>query len=213
MYEAVFRIDDDSAYAHATVEDDATVELWCNEHCDLLHIDGPAEAVIDHVQAKFGIAELIREGEECLLITSDCLKEHEEGYIETYLSRHDCMLLPPLRYARGEKFCRVLSLDGNQLTDFYRDLVGDFAVDVESKREVVVPSRQAPMVSVGQLLPTLSDRQASVLHAAHRMGYYEIPRRITTAEIADEFDIDRRTAEEHLRRAENKLVNALVQHI
>ncbi len=213
MYEATFRIDDGSVYARATADSDAVIELWCNEHCDLLHIDGPAEAAIEHVHEGIGVEESIREGDECLLVTADCLKEHEEGYIESYLTRHRCLLLPPIRYARGRKFCRVLSLDAERLTAFYGDLVEDFRVDVERKREVTMPSRQSPTTSVDAVLSSLTERQASVLTAAHELGYYEIPRRVTTTELAAEFDIDRRTVEEHLRRAENKLFDALVEHV
>jgi len=44
-------------------------------------------------------------------------------------------------------------------------------------------------------------------------GYYEIPRKATTGELAGRLDVDRRTFEEHLRRAEKKLLPALVDHV
>jgi len=141
--------------------------------------------------------------------SSDCLEDHEEALGEPFLARHGCLLLPPLRYAEGAKHCRVLSLTGEALTAFYRDLAAAHDVTVESKREIRTPGRDAPLLTTDALLPSLSPRQREVLSVARERGYYEIPRRTTMAEVADALGVERRTAEEHLRRAENKLLDAV----
>jgi len=56
----------------------------------------------------------------------------------------------------------------------------------------------------------LTDRQAEALTAAYEKGFYAIPREHTSAEIADELGLSRRTFEEHLRRAEGKVVGELL---
>ncbi|WP_435362079.1 helix-turn-helix domain-containing protein [Haloarchaeobius sp. DFWS5] len=213
MFEATLRIRDDSAYARATAGSDARIDLWCNDHCDLLHVVGPVETVVDLAAAEVGVRDQIRDGDECLLVTADCLREHEEGTIDAYLARHDCLLLPPIRYEGGEKVVRVLALDGDRLTQFFRDLVADYDVTVESKREVSSPARRSPDSGLDAVLPDLSDRQREILLAAHEAGYYEIPRETATTEIAAVFGIDRRTVEEHLRIAERKLFDSLVDYL
>ena len=213
MHEATIRIDDDTAYASATAGNDATVELWCNEHCDLLRIHGPAEHVVDYVERRIGVRDRIRDGDEQLVITQDCLKQHEEGYIERYVQRHGCLLLPPLKYENGMKQVRVLALDGQRLTEFFRDLTDDFEVEVDSKRTINAPVSGSPLLRPDLLMPNLSPRQHEVLLEAWERGYYEIPRAVTTAELADSFDLDRRTVENHIRRAEQKLVDALGEHL
>lgn len=57
------------------------------------------------------------------------------------------------------------------------------------------------------LLGPLTDRQQEVLEAAHDMGYYDIPRRATSEELAEQLDLEKSTVLEHLRRAEHNLVN------
>ena len=215
MYEATFRIDGDGAYAGATTGTDATVELWCDDHCDLLYVTEDAtDEVLAHVREKVGVQDLLRRPDELVIITAECLKQHEEDLIETYLARHDCLLLPPLRYANGAKSCRVLALDPATLTGCYRDLIDDgFSVTVERKREIETVTHDAPLLTLDGVLPDLSPRQRETFATAYDDGYYEIPRKTTTEAIAEAAGIERRTAEEHLRRAENKLVAALVEYV
>jgi hypothetical protein len=214
VYEATFEISGEGGYSVATAATEASVELWCNDHCDLLHVRGPdAESVVERVDRLVGVRERLDRSAEVLLITDDCLRRRETDAIETYLARNDCLLLPPLRYEGGAKVCRVLALDSASLTDLYRELVDDgTTVDVLSKRHVNVVSEGAPL-SPAMALPDLSPRQYDALRLAVEDGYYEIPRRTTTAELADRLGVSRRTAEEHLRRAENKLVAAVFAHL
>ena len=214
MHEAVLGIEHPGAYADATAGTDTTVELWCNDHCDLLHVSGEGgEAVVVHVEQAVGVRERLVEDDERLLITEACLKEHERDHIEATLADHDCLLVPPLKYADGAKWCRVLALDPANLTAFYRDVAEEHKVTVESKRRVESVSADRPLLTLDSALPDLSPRQREVLRTAAEMGYYRIPRDTTTAEVADVVGVERRTLEEHLRRAENKLLTALVDTV
>ena len=215
MHEATFRIEGDGAYAAATAGTDARVELWCNDHCDLLHVTGGAsDEILAHVREAVGVQERLQRPDELVLITADCLQRHEGDLIETYLARHDCLLLPPLRYARGAKSCRVLALDPANLTACYRDLLAaGFSVSVERTREIETVTHDAPLLTLDGVLPDLSARQRETLAIAYDFGYYEIPRETTTAAIADAVGVERRTSEEHLRRAENKLVAAMIEYV
>ncbi|MFC6837269.1 helix-turn-helix domain-containing protein [Halomarina ordinaria] len=215
MYEATFRLSGAGGYAAATAGTDARIELWCNDHCDLLHVtDGATEETLSRVRETLGVREAIRESGELVVVTERCLKERDPQHVERYLRAHDCLLVPPLRYADGAKLCRLLALDPAALTACYRDFVDDgFDVSVEAKREVGSVTPDAPLLTLDEVLPTLTARQREVFTTAYARGYYEIPRGTTTAAVADVVGVDRRTAEEHLRRAENKLVAALVPYL
>jgi DNA-binding CsgD family transcriptional regulator len=62
----------------------------------------------------------------------------------------------------------------------------------------------------GDLLSTLTDRQLEVFRTAVELGYYEIPRSATHEEIATELDCAPSTVDEHLRKAESRVLSALV---
>lgn len=214
MHEATFRIDGAGAVADLTADLDAAVDLWCNDHCDLLYVTGAdREAVRDRVGALAGVQEHVADDRDLVVITGECLEAHEEPLVDPHLARHDCLSLPPLSYRDGAKFLRALTLDPANLTGLYRDLAAEGAVTVESKREVGGVDRDGPLPADDAALPSLTDRQAEVLLVAHERGYYRIPRETTTAEVAAVVGVDRRTAEEHLRRAENKLMDGVVPRL
>lgn len=52
----------------------------------------------------------------------------------------------------------------------------------------------------------LTDRQREVLAAAHRAGYFEVPRECTLADLAASLDVDKSTASEILRRGEGSVL-------
>jgi predicted DNA binding protein len=56
------------------------------------------------------------------------------------------------------------------------------------------------------ILSELTDRQKEILIKAKQSGYYEIPRKISTMELAKEFGISKTAILEHLRKAERKIM-------
>jgi predicted DNA binding protein len=224
MHEATFHIRGGVPYEEATRNRDVSIELWCNNHCDLLHVQGDMMTEIrDEIASTVGIQhsmdsspgidETVDGNGDQIIITSECLRPHTENNIESYLAKHDCLLLPPLRYERGGKVVRVITLDPENMTRFYQDIQESFRVDVQSKREIDAISQEQPMLSVESLVPDLSERQQEAIKMAWEAGYYEIPRETTTEKLATRMDIDRRTFEEHLRLAEKKFIGALVKRV
>lgn len=59
-------------------------------------------------------------------------------------------------------------------------------------------------------LDTLTDRQLEILETAFDLGYFEVPRNVSTDEVADELGLDPSTVAEHLRRAERNLLSELL---
>lgn len=60
-------------------------------------------------------------------------------------------------------------------------------------------------------LAVLTNRQREVIETAHERGYFDVPRTVSTADLADELDLDPSTVSEHLQRAERNLVTALLE--
>lgn len=207
MFEATFRVAGDSPYAAATAGTDATVTLWCTDHRDLLRVGaGADEPVESAVRDAVGIAAESRAGGDRFLVTEHCLRESVEG-VEAPVAAADCVVVPPIRYENGARIVRVLALDGGDLAEAYAALTERFDVDVLAKRDGSVPSAGASPFAAR---PTLTPRQREVFRAAHDGGYYERPRGIAVEDIAEKVGIDRRTAEEHLRKAEEKLLDSAV---
>jgi predicted DNA binding protein len=214
MYEMVFRLGDAEGPI-PTADREIRVELWCNDHCDLVWaVGGDAPAVVADVDDAVGVADRMVSGEEHVVVTDGCLAARRPDNVEAYVGAHGCLLLPPLRYAGGERVCRVLALDAGGLADLYRHLLEDgHDVTVRSKRSVNSVTGAAPLLDPSGLVPDFTARQREVLLVAIEEGYYELPREVTTAEISEHVGIERRTAEDHLRRAERKLVEAIGEYL
>lgn len=214
MYEAAFGLAHESHYAELTRGIDARVQMWCNNHCDLLHVTGEdAQAVVDGVGADVGMADVVEVDDEMILVTNDCLLKHEENLLEVYLERHGCLSFPPRTYEDGKITARVIALTETALADIYEDLSGEYDVTVEAKREIRTITPDVPILVTNDVFPDLSERQAEAIATAHAAGYYEIPRDCSTADIAAEMGVERRTAEEHLRIAERKIVDGYMDHL
>jgi DNA-binding CsgD family transcriptional regulator len=57
---------------------------------------------------------------------------------------------------------------------------------------------------------TLTDRQREVIEVAWEMGYYEVPKEVSSEEIAAELGLDPSTIAEHLQRAERNLLGQVI---
>ncbi|WP_435079530.1 helix-turn-helix domain-containing protein [Halococcus sp. AFM35] len=214
MYEATLRINHESPYATITESRDTYLEVWCNQYCDLIHMSGSdLETPTEIVNQKVGISEITYNDDEALMITDDCLLEFHDNLLEKYLKQNDCLSLPPLTYTDKTLLTRVISLTEEHLTAVYHDLSNDYQVEVEAKREIESVVPDVPLLMLDSMFPELSDRQQQSLKTAIEAGYYDIPRGTTTEEMATKLGITRRTFEEHLRRAENKIIKDVVNHL
>jgi predicted DNA binding protein len=68
-------------------------------------------------------------------------------------------------------------------------------------------------MSADALFSGLTEKQLEAVLAAHRYGYYNLPRAADVKAIAAKEKVPRTTFQEHLTKAENKLVAALVPNI
>lgn len=60
------------------------------------------------------------------------------------------------------------------------------------------------------VLSLLTGRQREVFETAVEMGYYEIPREVNQRDLAAELDLAPSTVDEHLRKAESRMLSAVL---
>jgi predicted DNA binding protein len=73
----------------------------------------------------------------------------------------------------------------------------------------VTVERIGPYSEAGAVLAVLTERQREVLDVARELGYYEVPRRATHREIAEELGLSVGTVGEHLQKMEARVFDAL----
>jgi hypothetical protein len=87
-----------------------------------------------------------------------------------------------------------------------QDAVDDVPDGVEVTVEAVGGERVAPDDAAGRL----TERQREAAETALALGYYERPRTANCADVARELDCATSTAAAHLRKAESKVMAALL---
>ncbi len=60
------------------------------------------------------------------------------------------------------------------------------------------------------LLSKLTARQRQMLLTAYALGYYDVPRRISSDDLSRHLNVDKSTIVEHLRKAERKLMGGII---
>jgi hypothetical protein len=59
-------------------------------------------------------------------------------------------------------------------------------------------------------LSHLTEKQRKVFVTAYALGYYDLPRRVNLAQLAEKLDLARSTLDAHLRKAERRLLNHIM---
>jgi len=95
-------------------------------------------------------------------------------------------------------------------------LVGDDAT-LQTAISMIPDPLDVTLEAMGDYDPTLDDvfttltaRQREILTIAVEEGYYRVPRRTTTEDIADALSLDSSTVSEHLQKIEARLVKKMV---
>jgi predicted DNA binding protein len=112
----------------------------------------------------------------------------------------DVAFRPPLSF-RADRSARFEAVgEPAAVSEFYDELTAVLDVCIES----VGPYR------AGGTNAALTDRQGAALEAAASLGYYEVPRSASVADVAEELDCASSTAGELLRNAEAAVVGEYV---
>ncbi len=119
----------------------------------------------------------------------------------------------PTKLENGRECFDLLLQDRDELADV-TDILREFGsvqierISKEFRREITPSAAEWQ-----QLLSSIPDRQRELLTLALERGYFNIPRAVTLEELADEMGITKTTASNHLRKAEQQVMEFLIQYI
>ena len=105
----------------------------------------------------------------------------------------------------GFEYWEIGSWDKSLLVDFYNRTRKVAIV------EMLKLKQEFPAVFIQQAIPKLTVKQRAALELALELGYYKYPRQISVEELARRIKMPRTTFQEHLRKAEEKVMNLVVE--
>jgi predicted DNA binding protein len=210
LYEASFRVRHECPYREISERyPDLTIREWYLSDCQVVELTSPT-APTDELLAEIDtLGTVLHESidESGLhVVTQSCLCSLEDSIIERF-EEHNCLYQPPTVHRQGWEHYTVIAFDEGDVRALLHDLAADRDVEVLSK--TAITEQQVPhsmLAPVDQLFEDVTDRQLAALRLALESGYYEQPRKTSLRELAEQTAVARSTFEEHLRKAENKLL-------
>ena len=108
----------------------------------------------------------------------------------------------------------MIAFSERDLKHLFTDLDKYCRVEVTSRRSISNESiRDTFLVSTTTLFGGLTSKQKRALISALDNGYYTMPRRATTGEIAKKLRVPCTSYADHLRKAENKVLQAVGSYL
>ena len=194
------------------------IQRWCNLQVDILEFQVSKEEDAEKLEPALGTmlkslgARLIRFNRYSsknmeAVVGCKCATDNSTVAIVEWA---ECIPVMPVTYRGGFEYCRLLAFTKDALGGALNALSRVSKVEIESKS--VVPresARGAITVPVDEFLGTLTKKQLEAFIAALQMGYYGMPKGATMDQIAAKQGMRRSTYEEHLRKAELKILQAV----
>ena len=197
----------------------ASVFIWCNRENDVIEVvvRNPEEYpfVVEEIRAihiKDVMEEITDERRLYLNVhTCHCMKENT---IVRHIGELNILNIFPNMIENGWAYHRLIVFRHKDLEELLKrfDKWGwHYKILRKAPFDGFVSSSLT--MSADALFSGLTEKQMEAILAAHRYGYYNLPRAADVKEIAAKQEVPRTTFQEHLMKAENKLVSALIPNI
>lgn len=198
-----------------------TFAHWCNRDRDVIEISAEEEDLPTFKELQRDLRSLEQglevkilrksfDTHSAQLVTEKCHCSGIRRSVSPVIERHNCLLIEPILYKHGYEWYRILAFRQKDVKKLFEELEKFTNVQLVSRRTLEeTAARESFILSPRSLLGELTKKQSHALMAAIAGGYYEIPKKLSTNDIAKSLDLPRTTYEEHLRKAESKVMKAV----
>ncbi len=202
---------------------DARMSLWCNGSTDIMEIESAGLANFEELQKELTLMSKTHKSriisktlcqDKFQLVARSCCCGGPQPGVGTIAEEHNFMRVPPPVFLGGWEYHRLVGFDDNDLRGLLKRLDGIGRTEVLHKKSVSEGvTDDTFLLSLSSLFGQLTGKQMKALLSAVEGGYYEIPKRITADDLARKQGQPRSTLEEHIRKAESKVVLAMAPYM
>jgi predicted DNA binding protein len=223
-YELVLRVEHDCPYTNFSKGIPRAVTThWCSNDKDVLEISTPPEINQEHLDREVtklvdGLgAKVIREvtiNQNLRIIVYNHRFSSMKQNVNEIIERCNSVEIQPTTYRDGSEWYRVVAFSDVDVRALY-EILAKFA-NVKTISQAVFPDssiKSSIMISSSSLLGKLTKKQQNALTSAIALGYFDIPPRTSTESMAEKYGVARTTFEEHLRKAEEKILKSLLPYL
>jgi predicted DNA binding protein len=224
MFEVTFKAKHECPYVHFSLKHpDVRIVEWCNRRTDVLEVECNDIETFNRIEPDLQTLLLWKGGRvlrktfrerNIQVITKTCKDSRISPSVSGIIEKNSFLEVPPVIYHDGWETHKAIGFRDNDFKKLFKDLNNLGSVEVVRKR--VYP--EASMIdtfaiSTSTAFSELTMKQAEAIAAALEYGYYQVPKKVTTEELALRQKVPRTTFEEHLRKAESKVLHALAPYI
>jgi predicted DNA binding protein len=218
LFEVVLKITHDCPFADISRKYPAVkMFTWCNGEHDIYELFSENQeqytAAIAELSKLANMVEESSDQHKAHLIIENCNCTRENS-ISKNIQDFDLLHVLPVIYSQGWEYYRVIVFKHGDLTKLLGRLEKrGFAYEILRKVPFDGFIASSLTLTADALFSGLTDRQMDALLTAYRNGYYLFPRKSDIQTIAAKKRVPRTTFQEHLKKAENKIVASLVPYI
>lgn len=202
---------------------DVRLVEWCNNQIHVMEVGCPDIETFTKIEPDLKELLLWKGGKvlkknflegNLQLIVKTCRCGKISPNVSDVVEKNSCLLMPPDTYYGGWEEYRVVGFRENDYKRMFEELSQLGPVQVLRKKLIAEKSiKDAFVISVSSVFSELTDKQVNSLLEALEYGYYQIPKKMTAEEIASKNQVPRTTFEEHLRKAESKILRAMAPYV
>jgi predicted DNA binding protein len=224
MFEVSFKMQHDCPYTRFTMKNpEVRVVQWCNNHIHVMEVDCPNIETFTRIEPDLKELLLWKGGRvlkknflegNLQLIVKTCRCDKIVPNVSNIIEENSCLQMQPETYYGGWEEYRVIGFRENDYKRMFEELSRLGPLEIVQKKVVPEKSiREAFVISVNSIFSELTAKQVNSLMAALEYGYYQVPKKMTAEEIANKNKVPRTTFEEHLRKAESKILRAMAPYV
>jgi predicted DNA binding protein len=224
MFEVSFKARHECPYVDFSLKHpDVRVVEWCNRRTDVLEVECGDIETFNRIEQDLQRLLLWKGGKvlrktfgekNIQVITKTCRDSHISPSISGTVEKNSCLEIPPVIYYGGWETHKVMGFRESDFKKLFKDLAKLGPAEVVSKRVYGEKSMiDTFAVSLSAAFSDLTAKQADAIATALELGYYQVPKKTTTGELALKQKVPRTTYEEHLRKAESKILRALSPYV
>jgi predicted DNA binding protein len=221
--EVTFKLQHECPYnAFSKVHPAVVISHWCNWSRDVLEIahidlrDTHVQRNIHELTRALGTKVIRRSSASSNLqiVLQHCACDRIPPPTLPVIEGHNCLELQPAVYTEGWEWYRVIAFSEKDLRQLFKELDAFCKLEITTRRVIPTESiRDTLLISTATLFGELTSKQRRALIYALDQGYYRMPRRATAGDIAKRLGVPRTSYVDHLRKAENKILQAVGSYL
>jgi predicted DNA binding protein len=218
LFEVVLKVTHDCPFANLSRKHPSMkMFTWCNREHEVHEIIAAGQEenklVMHELSETAKVLEIFSNQCNAHVVTTPCYCNTDNS-VTRNIDSFNLLHVPPVVYEKGWEYYRLIVFRHEDLRRLMQRLEEKgFTFEVVRKVPFNGFIASSLTLTADALFAGLTDKQMEALLTAYNSGYYRLPRRADVQTIAYRRHLSRTTFQEHLKKAENKLVASLVPYI